>query len=315
MPWDVAGPGDYADLTAVQHRGERHVLKDAERGILLQFGLPVDLRAGGGRGIDPAEEPGEPPWRRQRRVLLGSKALDVLQLRGSDLARRERRHRRRHGGAPAFPGRAQVAVSARRRPQGFAEVLQQPRSAAPRVLGDELHDPVQALHVRPLALQEPTRQPPRQRFDVHVPRRREKAVSLPRARHLERQVTLLLQVVQRGDDALAGRAGGGHRPPQVELEPRHALLRRPEQRPQERLPLRVERRQDLGRGPQRLELVLGVERAGRLDHAVELQVRQQRLDHERADVVRAGQVVGRDVEWPASSVVSRRPPKISDSSA
>ena len=73
----------------------------------------------------------------------------------------------------------------------------------------------------------------------------------------------------------------------VELEPRLALLA-PARRSACRnsRPAGVELREDLGRRLQRLELVLGVERPGRFDDAVELEVGQQRLDDQRADVVR-----------------------------
>ena len=120
---------------------------------------------------------------------------------------------------------------------------------------------------------------------VDVSRLVHQPITLPGPGDLQRQVALLLQVVQGRDDPFARfagrRRGGGH----VDRQPFDRLGRSAQNALQESRPAGVEVLEDLRRRPVRLELVLGVERPGRRDDAEQFQVGQQRLDHQRADVV------------------------------
>ena len=114
---------------------------------------------------------------------------------------------------------------------------------------------------------------------------------------------LLLEVAERGDDSAPLLAERGRRLLGIEVGPRPARLAARHQPPKEVGPHGVERGVDVvERSGQRPEAVAGVERRPLAEEAVELEIGEDRLQHERPDVESSRELVVGDGELRADIV-------------
>ena len=258
-----------------QDGGKGDIGEQAEAAVFLQFG------ARGCGGVDAAKKAGHLARSRQRLMLLRAQLAHLPQLVGIDGARRRVGQRARR------LAQTRVAVAAIL-VQRFPEIIEQVGGAAAGGAG-ERQDLIQPFDVLLFALKETGRQPVGQL--AHVKVTAEQAVPQACAGGLELEVALFLEVIQCGDDPLPRGAGGMHGRCEVELHPRPAELSGFEERAEKSLALLVEAGEGLVRGAEALELVLAVERARGGDDAFDLEVSQDGLDDERANVVCCGEVV------------------------
>ena len=124
----------------------------------------------------------------------------------------------------------------------------------------------------------------------------EEAVSLADAAGLEDEVAVGFEVGEGLDDALAVGVESGGGLVDVDGGPEAGFVAGGEEVAEELSAAFIVAEEDLVGGAEELELVGGVERGGGGDEAVELEVGEQRVDDEGADVVGAGEFAEREVE-------------------
>ena len=251
--------------------GHRQYLVKRRGGEDAEHRMDAQLGAGRRRRGEAAQEPGDLPRRRQRLVFLRQQAAQL------GAARRPQAERNAQAGAIGAAGPRSGrsgrnrSDSRRNRPAGGASSSPPPRRR--RARGGCGRCLLFALLESPAELLAQVRQAVRP-----VPQ----PVALPDAGRLDDQVARLFEVSHRGDDPLARLADRAADLLQIEREPRATFHGVAEYAPQELGPLGVEPPEDLLRSLLRLELVLGVEGAGRLEDVFQLQVSEQRFDHQRA---------------------------------
>ena len=182
------------------------------------------------------------------------------------------------------------------------------------LVGDERDDARDPLHLGLL--------PPLEAVDearqqlVPRPGLREHREALAHVARAQLDQPLLLEMAERGDDAAPLLAQCGRRRLGIEVRPRPARLAARHDPPEEVGPRRVECGVDVvERARQRAEAVAGVERRALPEQAVELEIGEDRLQHERPDVEPARELVVGDRElrrrrrWRRRRRAGPRPPR------
>src|SRR4051794_6551477 len=249
-----------------------------------------ELRACRGRARQPAEEPSALPRAAERLRMAGGKRVERRAVEVDLPGRLRRRDALRRA------GQAERAVAARRR-SSLPEVADERLHLAAVVL-DERDDALDPLGLGLLAPFEPLDEAVALLGERRgLPQQR---VALAHVRRLQLREPALLEVPERGDDTrtLLARYRVG-----IDGGPDATRAAARDDAPQEVGALYVERREDVVPfALERAHAVAGVERRALLEETVELEVGEDRLQHERTYVVTRRQLVLRDRELLAARV-------------